>query len=72
MIEFNINNIPAWAIKLIFWRIDFELKGTYSRDMFIFYHTYRENYYFKMNDGWKIHNISNYGIFITVWYFKPD
>lgn len=71
MIEFNVNNIPLWAIKLIFWRIDFELKGTYSRDMFIFYNTYRENYYFKMQTGWKIHNLSNWGI-ITVWYFKPN
>jgi hypothetical protein len=72
MIEFNVNNTPSWALKVIFWRIDFDGKGTYTRDMFMFYDTYRENYYFKMFDGWRMHNLSNYMGIITVWYFKPN
>jgi len=72
MTEFNVSFVPAWMLTLFFFRIDFIHKGTYSREMFLSYHVYRENYYSKMRDGWKIHNLSNYMGIITVWYFKPD
>ena len=72
MIEFNISALPIWLVRIFFYRIDFIHKGIYSREMFLSYHSYRENYYFKMNDGWKVHNLSNYVGIITIWYFKPD
>ena len=57
--------------KTNFFRIDFTDKGIYTREMFLFYNTYRENYYYKMQQGWTIHTVSNYGI-ITVWYYKAN
>ena len=72
MIEFNTPSLPTWLFKLFFYRIDFEGKGKYTREMFLFYDTYRENYYYKMQTEWKMHNLSNYMGIITVWYYKPD
>jgi hypothetical protein len=69
--RFNIPSPLSWILKLFFYRIDFKDKGIYTRESFLFYDTYRENYYYKMDDGWRIHHLSNYGI-ITVWYFKPN
>ena len=72
MIEFNVISLPSLLLSTFFYRIDFIYKGLYTREMFLSYHTYRENYYFKMSDGWKVHNLSNYMGIITVWYFKPS
>ena len=72
MIILNVPNIHLWLIKLIFFNIDFDNSGKYTREVFISYHTYRENYYYKMQNDWHMHKLSNYLGIITVWYFKPN
>lgn len=72
MIEFNLQDYCPKTLKLFFWRIDFNAPGKYTREMFILYHYYKENYYYKMQNDWHMHNLSNYLGIITVWYFKPD
>lgn len=70
--RFNIPSPLSWILKLFFYRIDFDNKGEYTREMFINYQPYADNYYHKLDNDWRIHNISTYGGIITVWYFKPN
>ena len=69
MIEYN-KILPNWLVRFIFHKIDFIEKGDYERKQFISYDTYRKDYYDMMDEGYKIHSLSNYFGVITVWYFK--
>jgi hypothetical protein len=72
MKRFNLNTtFDNIIFSILFWKIEFERKGLYERKVFLFYSDYREDYYKMMADGYRVHNLSNYGI-ITVWYYKPE
>jgi len=71
MIEYN-KILPAWLVQLIFFRIDFIKKGDYERKQFISYEKYKVDYYDMMDEGYLVHNLSNYFGIITIWYFKAN
>jgi hypothetical protein len=71
----NLNlNTPfiGWLFSVLFWKVDFEKKGIYTRIMFFEYDSYEKDYYNKIDTGWDIHHLNTCCNIITVWYFKAN